>query len=127
KLQEKYTANRSSWLLGIIWSVWHFPFMVYLFYPFGIPILIFSLIGFTMSIIANAILYTWIYNNTKSIFLCIILHAIFNLSAAYILALVSHPLTGTILAALQWGIAIFLLKKYGPEDLIRKRVKKETA
>ncbi len=125
KLQEKYDANKSSWILGVIWSVWHFPFMVYLYYPAGIAVVIPTLAGFTMSIIANAIVYTWVYNNTKSIFLCIILHAIFNLSAAYVLAMVSHPLTGIILAALQWGIAVFLLKRYGAKDLIKKQVKKE--
>jgi membrane protease YdiL (CAAX protease family) len=121
KLQEKYDANKSSWIIGVIWAVWHFPFMVYLYYPAGIFILIPTLLGFTMSIIANAIIYTWVYNNTKSVFLCILMHSIFNLSAAYILGLIDHPLTGILLAAIQWGIATFLIKRYGSKDLIRKQ------
>ena len=125
KLQEKYNASNSSWILGIIWSVWHFPFMVYLYYQAGVFILIPTLIGFTMSIIANAIIYTWVYNNTKSVFPCILLHAIFNISAAYILGMVNHPLTGIVLAALQWGIAIFLLKRFGAKNLIKKQHIKE--
>jgi len=99
--------------------------MVYLYYPAGIFILIPTLIGFTMSIIANAIIYTWVYNNTKSVFLCILLHAIFNISAAYILGMVNHPLTGIVLAAIQWGIAIFLIKRYGAKDLVKKQTGKE--
>ncbi|MCF8008473.1 MAG: CPBP family intramembrane metalloprotease [Halanaerobiales bacterium] len=32
KLQEKYTAEKASWLLGVIWAAWHFPYLISLYY-----------------------------------------------------------------------------------------------
>ena len=31
ELQKKYNADTSSWRLGIMWSIWHWPYLVFLY------------------------------------------------------------------------------------------------
>jgi membrane protease YdiL (CAAX protease family) len=36
-LQSRYSAVKSSWILGVLWSVWHFPSITYYNLATGIP------------------------------------------------------------------------------------------
>jgi len=117
KLQSKYNAGKSSWILGVIWSIWHFPFVAVLFYPMGIIPMALSLIGFTMGLIGQSIIYTWFYNSTRSILIPILYHASLNVSSIYIIGSDANPIVGV----LPWVVAVFLLKKYGSETLSSKQ------
>jgi len=74
-LQNKSTAEKASWILGLIWAIWHFPLFISLYHNQEIITIIFSLAGFTMVMIGQTIIYTWFYNNTKSVFITILHHA----------------------------------------------------
>ena len=78
KLQNTYSAEKASWLLGIIWAVWHYPYVISLYSDTGMISLLFSLIGFSMVIIGQTFIMTWFYNNTKSIFISILLCELAN-------------------------------------------------
>ena len=76
-LQKKKSALMSSLILGLIWGVWHLP----LHFMKGstqwyIPIWAFILLQLVISI-----LYTWIYNNTKSVLAVMIFHWMGNAAA----------------------------------------------
>jgi membrane protease YdiL (CAAX protease family) len=62
RLQQRHTPVRATLLLGLVWGLWHLPIyglgfvgpMLFVFY------------------------YTWLYNRTGSVLLCILLHASFT-------------------------------------------------
>jgi membrane protease YdiL (CAAX protease family) len=82
RLQARYSALVSSIIVGIVWGLWHLPlFMLEGMSPtyemgqaFGVlP----ALLGYTVFIVVPyAILFTWLYNNTKgSLLLAFVFHA----------------------------------------------------
>lgn len=69
ELPSKYTAERASWILGILGGLWHIP--ANLFPPFLrgelTPALVIPILaGLTFGIVGWTIVLSWIYNNTKS-------------------------------------------------------------
>lgn len=117
RLQSKYNAEKSSWILGIIWGVWHFPFIIYYNYGLGIFPLLFSLLGLTLGIVGWTIVNTWVYNNTKSVWMMILLHAWGNSVQSYLILSSNNYLAQSLYSILPWAIAIILLRVYGKEDL----------
>lgn len=121
-LQTKYTAEKSSWILGVFWGLWHIPSVLFVQYLKGeltIPATISLLFGLTLGIVGWTIVITWIYNNTKSLFWIVILHALGNTFQSYlVLSSNNEPAMG-VWALIPWVFAIFLLKKYGGKTLIK--------
>lgn len=120
KLQEEYTANKSSIILGLIWAVWHYPFLVYLnIVQLGTPpfLSVLAIIGFTASTVGGSILFSWVYNNTKSVFMAILFHGLMNFIPQVVMGGVTDSMGGVIVALITWGIAIIFVKRYGEQTL----------
>ncbi|MEO5907727.1 MAG: CPBP family intramembrane glutamic endopeptidase, partial [Ginsengibacter sp.] len=81
-LQQKYTAIKSSLIIGFVWGLWHLP--IYLaINPYGDKTIIFFLMMF-IGCFALSIIATYLYNSTKgSLLICILFHNAINTSAAY--------------------------------------------
>ncbi len=81
-LQQKYTAMKSSLIIGFVWGLWHLP--IYLaINPYGDKTIIFFLMMF-VGCFALSIIATYLYNSTKgSILICILFHNAINTSAVY--------------------------------------------
>jgi membrane protease YdiL (CAAX protease family) len=122
KLQSNYTAEKTGWILGLIWAIWHYPYVISLYIDSGFITLIFSLAGFSMAIIGQTFIMIWFYNNTKSIFISILLHAWLNTTTTFILGdlTITNPIIGIIPALVTWGIVLILLKIYGGETLTKE-------
>jgi CAAX protease family protein len=83
RMQSRYGALKGTLFLGIMWTLWHLPdFLTSAqkggpgtgLYPFyaGLPV-------FSLEVVALAIIFTWVFNNTKgSIFIALLLHASYN-------------------------------------------------
>src|SRR5215469_8570980 len=66
RMQASLQALTASLLLGILWGLWHLPLEM----AMGISPL--GFIDFVLRIIALAVLFTWVYNNTEgSLFLMV--------------------------------------------------------
>jgi uncharacterized protein len=88
RLQARYSPLKATLLLGVIWGLWHLPL-----YGLGF-------VGPMMFVV----FYTWLYNRTGSVLLCILLHASFTPALSHLI-LVDDSLTvdltilGTLVAA----------------------------
>ena len=77
RLQTRWNALISSLIIGMVWALWHLPLFLMVGtsqHELGLPF-----IGFLVGFLANSILYTWLYNNTKqSIWSAILLHWLYT-------------------------------------------------
>jgi membrane protease YdiL (CAAX protease family) len=98
RLQTKNSALVASLITGVIWGFWHLPkfLMPENNNPFG---------WFMVQITLEAVLYTWLYNNTRgSLLLVTLFHAASNIAAVFMP--VENAVGGTNLPALYIQIAI---------------------
>jgi uncharacterized protein len=119
RLQSRYSAVRSSWILGVLWGVWHFPSIIYYNLATGmpafalVPVLVFLVLG----IVGWTIVNTWVYNSTESVFLMILLHGWYNTVNSYAILSSGNALAQTLSGFLPWALALILLRVYGGEHL----------
>lgn len=78
RLQAKHSALASSLMLGLLWGFWHIPKYLAPDYSGSFAL---NMIKF----VAEAILYTWLFNNTRgSLLLTAILHAAGNTAGVFL-------------------------------------------
>lgn len=63
RLQARRTPLKATLLLGLAWGVWHVP--------------LYGPAGFVVPLVL-AFFYTWLYNRTGSVLLCVLLHGSFT-------------------------------------------------
>jgi uncharacterized protein len=129
-LQSRYSAVKSSWILGVLWGVWHFPSIIYYNLATGVPTLALLpiLIGLVLGIVGWTIVNTCVYNSTESVFLMIVLHGWYGTVNSYMVLSSQNALAQTLSGILPWALAIILLRVYGGEHLAAKpRPRAETA
>ena len=69
-------------ILGIGWGVWHIP--------------LYGPAGFVVPMVL-AFFYTWLYNRTRSVLLCILLHASFTAAQDHLLLSADSPMVDIVL------------------------------
>jgi membrane protease YdiL (CAAX protease family) len=80
RLQARSSALVASLMVGVLWSVWHLP----KFWGTGLSGER-SFLWFTVAHLALAILYTWLYNNTRgSLLLVALFHATQNTAGMFL-------------------------------------------
>ena len=75
--------------------------------------------------VAESLTYTWLYNRTGSVFLCILFHTIHNLGTSYVTIILPGsaqilPLLGGVT---EWIIAIVLMRFFWVEPHPQESVK----
>jgi hypothetical protein len=127
RLFEQYQSDKAIWLSGLIWAIWHYPFVIFLFYSGmselslaeKIPAILISLAGFTMITIGEAFIYAWLLRHSQSVFIAILFHAMANTLATIfgVGALAAGPLV-MLPALIPWAIVLILQKRYGKESFL---------
>lgn len=117
RLQRRYSAEKASWILGVLWGVWHFPFIFYFTYSMGIIPMVVSFVALTFGIVGWTLVLTWLYNNTHSVWLIILLHGWGNIVQSYLVLSSDNMAAQGIYGFLPWLIAIVLLWRYGKVNL----------
>ncbi len=80
-LQEKYSANFSGLLIGLLWSIWHLPLLVFLPKAVGYT----PFYAYIPLMTAMGVIFSWLYNRTKgSVLLAILLHGGMNFAHGFI-------------------------------------------
>jgi len=67
-------AARAALMIGPIWAIWHLP----LFFLPGVAQYHAGFALFLVGIMGNALLFGWLYSHTRSILLCVFMHAASN-------------------------------------------------
>jgi uncharacterized protein len=75
RLQQKYPAWSATLLLSAGWALWHLPLFVYR--PGYASMDIAGALGWFFSIVAGAILFTWLFNGSRgSLLACALFHGL---------------------------------------------------
>jgi membrane protease YdiL (CAAX protease family) len=83
RLQSMHGPLLGTLILGPLWALWHLP----LFLTPWNELTAFNVVVFVLATTCLAIMYTWVFNNTKgSVLMAILIHASFNASVTGILA-----------------------------------------
>ena len=116
RLESGRSALAASVILGLLWGVWHTP----LFLIAGTAQSGWPYIGFLLFAIAESILVTWIYNNSRgSVLLATIFHAATDAALSFSGVLFGDQLLFWLTVAIFWVAAIIVVIVAGPSRLIR--------
>lgn len=121
RLQAKHGAVAASLILGVVWGFWHLP-------KFLAPGNGASFGWFMLKILAEAVLYTWLYNSTRgSLLLTTIMHSAGNTAGIFL------PMANTvsgenmsvliIAVAIEVCVAVLVSIFAGPANLSRTEAK----
>lgn len=129
RMQERRSALGSSIIVGIVWAAWHAP----LWWVPGAALPTWTAVGpasvglWGARVVAVAVLFTWIYNNTGgSLFVAVLFHTMTNATGRIIMPLFAgHPdeffvRIGFVEAVLYAAVAVAIVLLFGPKQLRRK-------
>ena len=119
KLLARHQPVRATLILGVLWATWHLPLLAAqddLSHGLDGPWLALVLAATFVTIVAHAFFYTHLYQHTRSVLLCALLHGSFN--AANGVLVLRDEIEGTAYATMQlvitltmWvGVAVMLMR-----------------
>ena len=114
RLQAIRSALGASLILGLLWGLWHLP----LYLTYGHPLSEVFLGWYLLDIIADAVLFTWVYNNTRgSLLLMLLFHTSIAITGLFLAFPQTTPLLGL---ALKLGVIATVIITAGPARLSRR-------
>lgn len=125
RLQARISGEKYVWILGLIWAVWHYPLVIFqtmsmmqnVTAPQMVITIIMALAGQTMALIGISFIYVWLYNQTRSVFLMIVFHALSNTFTSWLISYLAEPQAVSIFMALMpWAIVVLMQKRLGKEQ-----------
>jgi membrane protease YdiL (CAAX protease family) len=116
-MQERNSALRAALVLGLIWALWHVPFLVFMMPdPLVLTAQLLTLMG-------TRVLVAWIFNNTgRSVFAAILFHAVDNTALVIFPEIKAvTPWGSVILCGLVMSATFSVTFLWGPQSLARYR------
>lgn len=88
RMQGRLAPVAATLVLGVLWALWHLPLVfVDPRFPHGFtslaPLVLLALLTLA-GISLMAFFYTWVYNATGSVLLCMLLHGSFNTATGFV-------------------------------------------
>jgi len=120
RLQARYSALKSSLILGFVVVVWHVP-TFFIQGLSGTALLVF-IISFVVALMSFTVVMTWLYNHTgSSLLLATLMHLSFNV--ALTLAVVPLEMQVAIVAGLYLVLALVVTLVARPNRLLQQTQK----
>ena len=125
RLQERFSAVQSVWLLGLAWAIWHYPLVaIYALSqvpanapaPASVVTVVVALAVQTIGAIGLTYVYVWLFSRTRSIFLMIVFHALTN--ALPFLLPPALGLWALVVGVFPWLVVLVLWLVTRPEFLM---------
>ena len=99
RLQSLHGPLVGSLILGVLWGLWHLP----LFFTPWNTLTTFNVVMFVLATTCLAIMYTWVFNNTKgSLLIAILIHWSFDVTTVPVATLFPAPIVN------EYGLLIIL-------------------
>lgn len=76
-LNERYDALTASLIVGVVWAGWHLPYFVIPITPHS-DFTLANQVGWFVGILLLSVILAWAYNNTGSVLIVMVLHAMVN-------------------------------------------------
>jgi membrane protease YdiL (CAAX protease family) len=76
-LNDRYSALTASLIIGVVWALWHLPYFVIPITPHS-SFTLANLVGWFVGILLLSVILAWAYNNTGSVLIVMVLHAMVN-------------------------------------------------
>ncbi|WP_348612454.1 CPBP family intramembrane glutamic endopeptidase [Halobaculum rarum] len=76
-LNERYSALSASLILGVVWALWHLPYFLIPITPHS-GFTLANQLGWFAGIVLLSVILAWAYNNTGSVLIVMVLHAMVN-------------------------------------------------
>jgi uncharacterized protein len=113
RLEARLAPLLATALLGFVWATWHLPLVfVDPRFPHGFasiaPQILLALLTL-LTIFFYAFFYTWVYNRTQSVLMCMLLHGSFNAAIGLLPASFEVLQRGTYVALLVVQVVTLLL------------------
>jgi len=121
RLQTRWNALTSSLIVGLVWALWHLPLFMMVGtsqHEWGLPFF-----GFLVGLMANSIIYTWLYNNThQSLWSAILLHWLWTYATQVLYSGVTRSPLYNWLECLPYVImAVVVVLIWKPQTLSRSQ------
>ncbi len=107
-LYPHFGFTKTSIITGLIWSIWHYPILIFGDYNSGTPAW-YGLSCFTVMVIAMTFIYTWYRIKSGSLWTGVILHASHNLIIQAILTPLTKDTGNTKYFVDEFGIVLPLV------------------
>lgn len=117
--QRRTTAEQASYLVAIMWVLWMLPYVaaLYIGSPVGTTLPL-HLIGWGIYLVGASVILTWLYNNTSSLWLCMLYNAVALTLWTVATTFLSWPsLSQMVLGLTSWLVALLLVRRYGAATL----------
>ncbi|WP_042274332.1 CPBP family intramembrane glutamic endopeptidase [[Clostridium] dakarense] len=108
KLLEKFSLIKATLIVGCVWSIWHIP----MWFVVGSHQQKLIFLPFAISCIATSFIMTPLFYKTRSIWLCILLHAIDNACSYVFYASVDANLITSIFTLIVAILLFYIFKPY---------------
>jgi membrane protease YdiL (CAAX protease family) len=76
-LNDRYSATTASLVVGVVWAFWHLPYFFIPITPHSGFTLV-NQVGWFVGIVLLSVVLAWAYNNTGSVLIAMVLHAMAN-------------------------------------------------
>jgi uncharacterized protein len=114
RLQDGRSSLVASLLLGLLWGIWHLPNWLTKGNPVQQNFLGWEILG----LMATAVLFTWVFNNTKgSLLLALLFHTSIAVTGLFLASAEAPSWLG---AALNWAAVVVVVAIFGAKRLSRK-------
>lgn len=81
RMQKTMSVSKATFLLGLMWALWHVPSFFY--HETYVSMRWFIFPGFIFGVLCGAVIFTWLYNGSGgSVLMVAIWHALFDLLTA---------------------------------------------